>query len=345
MVLLGDGSVRLYTTSGMGIVSFRSTDDGMTWTQEAGVRLALPQTAEAGLVSVIQAGPNQWDMVYQQLINPSGPHSPMNDELTLATSTDGLNFTVTQTGFWTSASSAEVVAAPAEQPTPGLLGALSLDEQTELIYIGYFDRAADGPGFAFWEGQDAHAQAPVSSGGFGQSEEVALTNIANSFSPQPETAALYPFLINPNPNYSDPKVQAGLTTFVESVYENLFDRAADSGGLAYWTGEIKSGVLGLGAAVLVIANGARGSDAILLQNKIAVALDFTNLTSAANIPVTSSFLAEAKIILSGVDGVSLNDSSVTAAELMIPPWISTHPNGMEVGLVGTVPSPAHFHLV
>jgi len=50
-----------------------------------------------------------------------------------------------------------------------------------LIYIGYFNRSADAGGFSFWEGQDATAQAG------GQSAGVAVTNIANSFAPQPET--------------------------------------------------------------------------------------------------------------------------------------------------------------
>jgi probable HAF family extracellular repeat protein len=229
----------------------------------------------------------------------------------------------------------------ATSPSNGLLGALSLDQQTELIYIGYFNRSADGGGFAFWEGQDAHAQASVSSGGFGQSAAVALTNIANSFTPQAETIAIYPFLSNPSPNYSDPTVQAGLMTFIENVYGNLFDHVADSGGLAYWTGQIESGAVGLGAAVLAIANGAQGSDATILQNKITVALDFTNLTTAANVPTTAALVAEAKTVLAGVDGVSLNDASVTAAEAMIAPWIASHPHGALVALVGSATSLSH----
>jgi hypothetical protein len=56
-------------------------------------------------------------------------------------------------------------------------------QRAELIHIGYFDRAADGAGFAFWEGQDTHAQASIASGGRGQSAAIALTNIANSFTP------------------------------------------------------------------------------------------------------------------------------------------------------------------
>jgi hypothetical protein len=225
-----------------------------------------------------------------------------------------------------------------------LLNALSLDQQTELIYIGYFDRAADGSGFSFWEAQDAHAQTPSSSGGFGQSAAVALTNIANSFTPQPETIALYPFLSNSNPNYNDPTVQVGLTTFVGNVYENLFDRAADSGGLAYWTGQIESGAVGLGAAVLAIANGAQAADETILLNKISVALDFTTQTAAANVPVTPTLVAEAKAVLAGVDGVSVNDASVAAAEALIAPWIASHPQGMAVALVGSAAPPVHPEL-
>jgi Domain of unknown function (DUF4214) len=216
-----------------------------------------------------------------------------------------------------------------------VLSAISLDQQTELIYIGYFNRPADGGGFSFWEGQDASAQAQ------GQSAAVALTNIANSFTPQTETIAIYPFLSNPNPNFSNPSVQAGLNTFIENVYGNLFGRAADSGGLAYWTSQIESGAVGLGAAVLAIANGALGSDATILQNKITVALDFTTLATAANLPVNATYLAEAKSVLAGVDGISLNDASVTAAEATIAPWIASHPTEASVPLVGSVLPASH----
>ena len=132
------------------------------------------------------------------------------------------------------------------------------------------------------------------------------------------------------------------TTFIGNVYGNLFGHAADSGGLAYWLGQIESGAVGLGAAVLAVANGAQGSDATILENKIAVALDFTNLTAAANVPTTSALVAEAKTVLAGVDGLSFNDrASVTTAEALIQPWIASHPNGALVAVVG---SAAHFEL-
>ena len=117
--------------------------------------------------------------------------------------------------------------------------------------------------------------------------------------------------------------------------------------MGYWAGQIESGAVGLGAAVLAIANGAQGSDAIILQNKIAVALDFTNLTSAANLGTTlatPALVLEAKTVLAGVDGINLNDSSVTAAEALIAPWIANHPNGALVAVVGSAAPLAHFEL-
>jgi hypothetical protein len=112
MVLLSNGSVRLYSSGPGGIVSFISNDDGMTWTQEPGVRLAI----SGGLVSVVESGPDQWDMVLQDLINPVGPNNPSNYQLVFATSTDGLNFVITQTGFEQQASSADVVVVPPVLP-------------------------------------------------------------------------------------------------------------------------------------------------------------------------------------------------------------------------------------
>jgi hypothetical protein len=237
-------------------------------------------------------------------------------------------------GTWSQSSSltATTTATTTTASSGGLLNTLSLTEQIELIYTGYFDRSADGGGFVFWEGQDASAQAG------GQGAALALTNIANSFTPQAETIAIYPFLSNPNPNFSSPTVQAGLDTFIENAYGNLFGHAADSGGLTYWLGQIESGVVGLGAAVLAIANGATGSDAIIVQNKVAVALDFTNQTSLANLPTDATFIAEAKAVLAGVDGLFLNDASVVAAEALIGPWITSHPSGASVALIGSVSS-------
>jgi hypothetical protein len=156
-----------------------------------------------------------------------------------------------------------------------------------------------------------------------------LKNIANSFTPQPETAALYPFLSS-SPDLSAPAGQVGLSGLIDSVYANLFAHAADADGKAYWTAQITDGSIALGAAVLTIANGALGSDKIMLQNKLTVAQDFTGQTAQAQIGLSTgfsglpaSFLAAAKNVLSGVDGTALNDDSVTAAKAATARYVAS----------------------
>ena len=54
-------------------------------------------------------------------------------------------------------------------------------------------------------------------------------------------------------------------------------------------------------------------------------------------------MTEAKIILAGVDGLSLNDASVTAAEELIAPWIASQPHA--AGLSASVPEFASVALI
>jgi S-layer protein len=193
----------------------------------------------------------------------------------------------------------------------GLIDSFNMNQQLELIYIGYFNRSADSSGFQFWFNQNTVAQHN------GQSASVALTNIANSFAPQAETEALYPFLATTAPlNPNSPVDQASVSNLISSIYQNLFGHAPDASGGAYWSTQILTGAIGLGAAVLAIANGATGADAIAMQNKITVALDFTTKTAGAGqgYSPNAAYLTAAKNVLAGVDNVSLNDASVTAAE-------------------------------
>ena len=53
---------------------------------------------------------------------------------------------------------------------------------------------------------------------------------------------------------------AGVTSMLETVYHNLFDRVADSDGLAYWTNQILTQQVQIGTAIYAIANGSLGSD-------------------------------------------------------------------------------------
>ena len=145
----------------------------------------------------------------------------------------------------------------------GAIDTLTTDLQIEAIYIGYFGRAADSGGFKFWNGPQGLAGAEAA----GQSVDVAMTNIANSFAPQAETASTYPQLASVTPplNPSSPTDVAAVTTFVTAVYQNVFNRPLAAGD-TFWINQILSNATPLGAAVLGIMNGAIGVDATTLAN-------------------------------------------------------------------------------
>ncbi len=173
----------------------------------------------------------------------------------------------------------------------------------------------------------------------------ALSNIANSFAPQPETIALYPFL-GADPSHidlTDPAVQAALGGLIDGIYGNLFGRAADAGGKAYWTDQMTSGAVGIGSAVLAIANGALGADAIDVRNKIVVALDFTDRVTAVE-PSTSpsALVAAAHAVLTGVDGLASHDESVIAGMNATTLFIETPTQLNTLQIADAAPSEAEL---
>jgi hypothetical protein len=169
------------------------------------------------------------------------------------------------------------VAALGTGPATAIIDQMSSDEQIELLYTGYFNRAADPAGFVYWEGQDTSSQLA------GQSADSVLTTIANSFALQKEAAAQYPYLAAPLG-----ASQVNVTQFVDSVYQNMFDHAPDNAGAAYWVNQLVTGSVSPGSAILAIANGAQGVDATTLTGRIQSALQQTEaqptsaITSAMN---------------------------------------------------------------
>ncbi|MCH8617719.1 DUF4214 domain-containing protein [Undibacterium sp. TS12] len=142
------------------------------------------------------------------------------------------------------------------------------------LYIAYFNRPADVAGLAYW-----------------QTVPSSLLQIAQSFSQQLEYASAF----------------AGYTTkqTVNTLYGNLFNHVADSAGLDYWTGQIDSGAVSIGAAAIAILGGATGADQVTVQAKNTAATAFTaSLASNAQAqmlynPVNGSF-AYAKTWLGAV---------------------------------------------
>lgn len=145
----------------------------------------------------------------------------------------------------------EAASLAATQPS-------SFTDLTEL-YIAYFNRAPDATGLDYW------ASATY--------EGNSLAAIAASFATAPETLAQYGNLPTSN---SGTQV---LTSFVTTVYENVLNRAPDSGGLQFWVSGLQSGALTASTFLLDIIYGTRAptsgpGDALYLASKELVGAHF-----------------------------------------------------------------------
>ena len=172
--------------------------------------------------------------------------------------------------------------------------------QIEQLYVTFYNRPADPAGLAYWEGSGA-----------------TYAQVANYFGASPEYTATFTGMNN--------------TQIIAQIYENMFNRAPDAGGLIYWTNELTSGALTLGTIAVTIANAALGTDATTLANKVAAATDFTN-----NINTTPEILAysgaagnaEASIWLATVGSSAGSLTAALAAEAaviagLVPPTTGT----------------------
>jgi len=174
----------------------------------------------------------------------------------------------------------------------------------QQFYVAYFGRPADAAALPNFSAALAAANAPTGLAELtsAYASNDAIHALIDSFGNSAESASLYGALGSGAANASN---------FITAIYANLFNRAPDAGGLAFWTTAITSGALTPGAAALNIAAGAASNtstqgqlDALTLSNKTTVAALFT---ADLNAPVYvaayagDSAAAQARALLHGVN--------------------------------------------
>lgn len=131
------------------------------------------------------------------------------------------------------------------------LSTAQMSSLTEL-YLAYFNRAPDAEGLLYWGDRLA--------------DGMSMKEIAESFSVQTETQALYP-----------EGTPAG--TLINAVYNNVLGRAPDMDGFEYWEGQLTSGASSSGGFILDVLSGVRGEngspdDAAYLKAKTDIGSHF-----------------------------------------------------------------------
>lgn len=184
--------------------------------------------------------------------------------------------------------------------------ALTNAEIVTQLYVGYYNRAPDPEGLSYWIGR-------LNAG-------VSQADVANSFATSPEAIAKYPFFAFPELTNAE--------SFLTSVYQNLFGRAIDADGLAYYSGQLSSGNTPVGQILAeIIGNAATNegsADQKYLANKVTVGLDFA--VSAANVPGFTYNTAAAAAAADVLSGVNATDASVTAAEAKTDAFLANAAN-------------------
>jgi hypothetical protein len=167
-------------------------------------------------------------------------------------------------------------------------------------------------------------------------------DIAASYSVQPESTALYSFLAHPQ------SATAGeIETFITSVYEGLFNRAPDTGGLNYWQADLSANLNSpeaVGAFILDVINGAQnssaGSDQTTISNKVHVAKYLTTQFSSAGLAFDASKSAESALAHNVVASTDSSSASVRFGEDAIDDFVASHTTLASIPIVGGMES---FH--
>lgn len=135
----------------------------------------------------------------------------------------------------------------------------------ETLHVVYLGRPAEHSGLEVMVARLKAAHAPL--GGTADFLAAAkpgsdLANLLEGLANSAESAGLH-------------KGDTG--HFVGAIYQQMLGRAADAGGLAFWSEAIDSGRLSRSAAALSILDGAErigGADAALAHNRVLAAINF-----------------------------------------------------------------------
>jgi len=164
-----------------------------------------------------------------------------------------------------------VVPVQAGATTTLDLVALSAEEQVAAMYAAFLGRGGDNDGFEYWVNA-------LNVGRTTQAPSALLAGIANSFAVSDEAMALHPFLVDPLG-----ATDAQIGTFLDTVYDNLFNRAPDAEGETYWANQVKAALASgklVGSVVVDIMSGAQdsaaGEDITTLMSKVAVGLHYVH---------------------------------------------------------------------
>jgi len=188
------------------------------------------------------------------------------------------------------------------------ISGLSTTEQITALYVGYFGRSPDPIGLTVWRDQLEESLNGDADGDPGRSLEEIGTLFSTSKESQNEYQYFEDLANGVVPNEED------AATFINEIYNNLFGRDAEEGGLLNWTNHLVNGTFTAGEIIITIMEGAGPVDQTRLENRIDVALDFHDEAVANDVPNFPEGSEAKELSKTILDGVDETDASVEAAK-------------------------------
>ena len=159
--------------------------------------------------------------------------------------------------------------------------ALSAKEKVSAVYLAYYGRVADAEGRAFWASELEQA------GG-------SLDAIIDAFGNSAEA----------NQRYGSRDASDAITV----LYQDLFGRAPDDSGLAFYSEEIEAGRITLQSLALDVLNGSTGADADLINSRLAVAEELTDFFASNEGEISAGL---ARLVVGGISDNETGLSTIT----------------------------------
>ncbi len=137
------------------------------------------------------------------------------------------------------------------------MAATQYNATVQKAYVAFYGRPADPSGLAYWTDKLAAAKGN-------------LSEIIQAFGKSAEATALFGSKSN--------------LDAINSLYQQIFGRAADPEGLLYYNGELLAGRMTLIDIAQRVIDGAKGTDVAIVTNRLTAAQSFTDsLDTAAEI--------------------------------------------------------------
>ncbi len=162
-------------------------------------------------------------------------------------------------------------------------------QKIQQLYVAYFNRPADAGGLEYWDAIVTKLNGDV-------------TSVSSAFAQSAEYRAAYAGMSNAD--------------VVNQVYLNLFGRAAEDEGKAYWSNLLDTQTISVDNVVTTVALGARNSDLVAYSSKVSAASAFTAALQAKPDPDAyvgmASALAARGFISAVTDAASLQTAILPA---------------------------------